>query len=96
MFSESKVNKYSQQYLAMDNTISTADLEAKKTVWRSILEVIYKDREDILYKKDSKGDYIYNENGFKKIDVFKIVFNLAKLISGLLVQLQLEEKLKNK
>ena len=93
MFSESKVHKYAAKYLEKDVTNLNTDPEVKKTIWRSILEVIYKDREDILYKRNNKGGFIYNDNGFRKIDTLKIIFNLAQLISGLIIQFKLEKQL---
>lgn len=91
MVSEKKVNKYVENYL--DNSISlSSDEEHKKTIWRKVLEHIYRDREDILYKKKD-GDYVYNKKGFKKINFFGILFHLAQLIGGFVAEQEIRKRL---
>lgn len=92
--SEFKIENHVAKYMKKDTiATSTPDPEGKKTIWREILELVYKDREDILYKRDENGDFIYNENGFRKINVIKIIFNLAQLVSGMIVQFEMQKRL---
>lgn len=95
MVSEKKVNEYVQSYISdIDSVSYNKDTEAKKTIWRRALELIYRDREDILYKKKKDGDYVYNKNGFKKINFFGIIFHLAQLIGGFVAEQELRKRLK--
>lgn len=95
MLSGKKVDTLIEEYLEKDQILSNpGDVESKRNIWRSILEVILKDREDILYKRDENGDIIYNDRGYPKVNIISVILHLSQLIAGLVVQFELEKRLK--